>query len=172
MRKLKMIIVALLVIIGILWLITLMLPASVTVSKTALIENKDSLVANQIEHFTNWSNWYPAFLGKKVTAITSQRDDTLFASLTDSAGQVLKIGLLKPAPNVIDIFFPTASGPESSFEFIIINKGANQTQLTWDVNTHLGWYPWRKIAGIFLDKMTAPFYEKSLDDLKHAAESN
>jgi hypothetical protein len=34
----------------------------------------------------------------------------------------------------------------------------------------MGWYPWKKIQGIFLDKFTGDQYVAAMKDLKIAAE--
>jgi hypothetical protein len=38
------------------------------------------------------------------------------------------------------------------------------------VNTYFKWYPWEKIKGIFLDKISGPQYESALVRLKEFAE--
>jgi hypothetical protein len=39
------------------------------------------------------------------------------------------------------------------------------------VNVDLGWYPWKRIEGIFFDKFSGTQYESALEDLKSAAEN-
>ena len=170
MRKFKLFGTALLVIMVILWLLTLMLPSAVTVSNTALIDAGDSAVTAQITHLQNWPNWNPAYEGRHISTKIAVVKDTTYGWLTDSTGKSLKVAFTRPASNVIEVLFPEASGPKGSYEFVLIAKGPARTQLTWNVNTNLGWYPWRKIVGIFLDKMTGPIYERAIQFLKKAAE--
>jgi len=39
------------------------------------------------------------------------------------------------------------------------------------VNTKLKWYPWKKLAGVFMDKIKGPQYETVLQNLKAASEN-
>jgi hypothetical protein len=44
--------------------------------------------------------------------------------------------------------------------------------LTWNVNTNLGWLPWKKMEGILLDKFSGDQYETALENLKKTAENH
>ena len=80
--------------------------------------------------------------------------------------------LLKSTPENISILLSEEDGSTKKYEFILLHNGAGQTQLTWNVNIELGWYPWKKFGGIFLDKVTGPQYEAALQNLKMAAEKS
>jgi len=51
-------------------------------------------------------------------------------------------------------------------------NGTGQTQFIWNVNTTLDWYPWKKLAGIFLDKIAGPQYADALRNLKATIENS
>ena len=70
----------------------------------------------------------------------------------------------------IDILLLGKDKNNITWQFILSSNGPGQTHLTWNVNTTLPWYPWKKIAGIFLDKITGPQYQEVLQNLKIAVE--
>ncbi|MDE3212133.1 MAG: SRPBCC family protein [Bacteroidota bacterium] len=170
MQKFKLFATGLLLMLIVLWLVSLFLPSAVTVSQTLLIDASDSAIAAQVENLPNWANWNPAYEGKTITTHTRMSGDTTYGWITDSSGRNLQVVLTRPASNVIEVDFPGSNGPKGSYQFVLIPKDHGQTQLTWNINTELGWYPWRKIVGIFLDKMTSPIYERAIHYLKMAAE--
>ena len=44
------------------------------------------------------------------------------------------------------------------------------TQVEWKSVVKLKWYPWEKMYGIFVDKLTGPGYEAALNGLKNYLE--
>ena len=52
---------------------------------------------------------------------------------------------------------------------IMQNKNSG-IEIIWNVNTDLGWYPWKRIQGIMMDKLTGPEYELALQNLKKVCE--
>ena len=167
----KLFFIAVFILLAFLSLITVFLPSKVTVSKTILIKANENEVALQIANFENWKNWYPAFQNKNVTVKTFQKNDTSFAAITDEKQRKLLLVLLKSVPGNIDILLSEENKNKVTYQFILLPHGTGQTQLTWNVNTTLDWYPWKKLAGIFLDKITGPQYEEALQNLKATIEN-
>jgi len=149
-----------------------MLPSKVTVSKTILIDAKDSIVTAQIEDYKNWKNWFPALRNKNLSVNQILRHDTVFAGLKTPDQNPLQIAFFRPRKGVIDISFPGIKSSKETLQFLIVSEGAEKTNLTLNVNTDLGWYPWKRLVGIFLDKITGPQYEAVIRNLKTACESH
>ncbi|MGH2648420.1 MAG: SRPBCC family protein [Ginsengibacter sp.] len=170
MRKVNFFLIGVATLIGFLCLIAVFLPPGITVSKSVVINTNEQQVARQIDDFENWKNWYPAFQNKDITAEISQKNDTSFAILTNENKKKISLVLSKSSPQNINIRVSEESGDTKTYGFVLSPNGAQQTQLTWNVNIQLGWYPWRKLAGIFLDKVTGPHYEAALQNLKIVAE--
>ena len=171
MRGVKLFFITVFILLAFLSLITVFLPSTVTVSKTVLIKANENEVALQIANFENWKNWYPAFQNKNITVNTFKKKDTSFAAITDEKQRKLLLVLLKSVPGNIDILLSEENKNNVTYQFILLPHGTGQTQLTWNVNTTLDWYPWKKIAGIFLDKITGPQYEEALQNLKATIEN-
>jgi len=169
MRYAKLFFIAVLILIGFLCLITVFLPSKIKVSKWITINANENAVVTKINDFNNWKNWYPAFQNKEVTVNISEQG---VATLTNDNHKKISLSLLKSSPENINILVYGEKGNSKTYQFILSPNGTGQTQVTWNVNMELGWYPWRKFAGIFLDKVTGPQYEAALQKLKAAAEKN
>lgn len=171
MRGIKLFFITVFILLAFLSLITVFLPSKITVSKTVLIKANENEVSRYIANFKNWKNWYPAFQNKNITVNTFQEKDTSFAAITDEKQRKLLMVLLKSAPGNITILLSEENKNKVTYQFILSPHGTGQTQLTWNANTTLDWYPWKKIAGIFLDKITGPQYEEALQNLKATIEN-
>ncbi len=170
MRRAKLFIIGVLILVGLLCLVTVFLPSKITVSKSVLINANEKAVATEIDDFKNWKNWYPAFQNKNISIDFPPQGDTPVVILTDENKEKLTLSLLKSSQQNINILLADEDGNTKTYGFILSTNSAGQTQLTWNVNIELGWYPWKKFAGIFLDKVTGPHYEAALQNLKIAAE--
>jgi len=154
---------------GFMALVALLLPSKVTVSKSILINATTTEVAGEIQNFNSWKNWYPPFQNGNVTITTLQKTDSSFVMVTDERRRTLTMTMTRPRPENIDILLSAGSKNDITWQFIII-PGRAQTQLTWNVNTTFSWYPWEKIKGIFLDKVTGRQYQEALQSLKITVE--
>lgn len=172
MRKAKLFFSAILVLIGFLCLITVFLPSKITVSKSALINANEKVVAMQINDFKNWNNWYPAFKNENVHADIIEQKDTSMAILTNEKQEKITLVLLTSVPRNIRILVSDEKGNTKIYEFVLLPNGSGETQLTWNVDVKLAWYPWKKLTGLFLDKVIGPQYEVALQNLKKASEKN
>jgi Polyketide cyclase / dehydrase and lipid transport len=170
MRSIKVFVISIIIMMGFLAIVTLFLPSKVTVSKSILINATEAEVAKEIETFKNWKNWYPAFQQQNLEVTTSQKSDSSFVTLADEKQRKLSMTMIKSGPENIDILLFAKNKNNITYQFILSHVRTGQTQLTWNVNTTLPWYPWKKITGIFLDKVTGPQYQAALQNLKTAVE--
>jgi Polyketide cyclase / dehydrase and lipid transport len=170
MRSIKVFVISIIIIMGFLGAVTLFLPSKVTVSKSILINATEADVAKEIETFNNWKNWYPAFQNQDIAVTTFQKSDSSFVTLTDEKQRKLSMTIIKSGPENIDILLFAENKNNITWQFILSPDRTGRTQLTWNVNTALSWYPWKKITGIFLDKVTGPQYQAALQSLKITVE--
>jgi carbon monoxide dehydrogenase subunit G len=157
----------------IIFLLALLLPSKVTVAKSVDINASHDKVKNQIANFEQWKNWYPAFKDENITIVKNPSKENIISSVTlkDKEGKTILLNLVDTSNNKINIDVESASSTKVDYTFLLIPKLNNQTQLTWDVNINLGWYPWKRIEGILFDKFSGSQYEAALDDLRKAAEN-
>lgn len=172
MQKVKLFLIGMLILIGFLWLITLFLPQRITVTRWVNIDAGEDAVASQINDFKNWKNWYPAFQNENISVDISQKNDTPSVTLTNKNGKRIFLALIKSSQQNINIRLIDDDQNLKTYRFVIVSNNKGQTQLTWNVDIELGWYPWRKLGSIFLDKFIGPQCETALENLKKAAEKD
>lgn len=158
----------------IIFLISLLLPSKVTVSKSVIINATEEKVKDQIVNFEKWQNWYPAFENKEVSVTKNLPQANILSSVTlkNIKGKAIILNLIDTIKSTILIKVLSSSSTEVNYQFILTPKLNEQTQLTWNVNTTLGWLPWKKMEGILFDKLSGTQYESALDNLRKAAEAN
>lgn len=156
----------------VIFLVSLLLPSKVTVTKSVEINATQEKVRDQVINFGNWKNWYPAFTDENIKVIKNPPSQNILNSVTlnDKQGKDITLDMVDSSRNIITINLQSSSSAKVYYQFFLIPKINNQTQLTWNINTDMGWYPWSKIRGIFLDKVSGPQYQAALDNLRKAAE--
>lgn len=156
-------------------LLSLLIPSNVKVSRTTLINNTTWVkVLEQVINLSNWKNWHPVFKNSdaKINVIpgagtSNSSADIIYGDksakllITSSDSNSVKFTLQSPKENDI-------------LNEILISSIPNQAnvQVEWRAFNHLKWYPWEKFYGIFIDKLTGPGYEQSLNDLKDYLETS
>lgn len=165
-------IIFLLSIFVIIFLISLLLPSRVNVLKYVEINASAEKVMNYVVNFDEWKYWYPAFKDENITVIKNSPAKGVLSSITlkDVNGKSVNLNLIDTSQQIIDIQLQSSSSTEVSYQFILVPKNNNLTQLTWNVNINLGWLPWKKIEGIFMDRFSGPQYQTALEDLKTTVE--
>ena len=149
-----------------------LLPSKVSISKTALVNASPSRVDSQLVDFDHWKNWFPPLQGENVSMVKlpARSGAINSVSLSDGQGKKLELDLLESKKDTILVVLTSMASAKVNYQFILTNHNNAQTQITWNVNTDLGWYPWDKVRGIFLDKISGPQYEAALANLKKTLE--
>jgi hypothetical protein len=169
MKQASRFIIFLVVVFVFIFLMSLLLPSKVTITKSVLINASIEKVQNQLIHFDQWKNWYPAFRNENVTIVKNSSNPNS-VSLTNNRGKSVELIITQSNPYAINVDVHSSSR-RMGYEFILTSKTNNKIQLTWDINAQLGWYPWNRIWGIFLDKVSGSQYELALEDLKKVVEN-
>ncbi len=175
MQKAKWLIAGLLLTMCFLLGIALFLPSKVTVSKSIIINAPSPIVTRQIVDFENWKNWYPGFMDNEISIfITRNKNDSLIqsAQLHDNRGHEIIFNIRHQPTDTINVELETNRRELINYQFITVSNNKGQTQIVWNINTDLGWYPWKKIQGVIMDKMTGQEYILALQNLKKVAEQN
>ena len=172
MRRLSGFFIFLISVFLVIGLLSLLLPSKVSLAKSVEINTTPGKIRDQILNFDQWKNWYPAFKDENITVIKNPPANNILNSVTlkDKQGKNITLNLIDSNQNIIDIQVKSSSSTKVDYQFILIPKTNNQILLTWNINTDLGWYPWKRIQGIFLDKFSGDQYEAALSNLKKAAE--
>ncbi len=171
MRQIKFFIAGIVLLLLIFTAFTLFLPSKVTVSKSIRINAPDSRVMAQLSNFNNWKNWFPAFRDSNVI-VTISSFQNHSAELRDNYGRNMLFKMLVVSKDKVNVELYVREKSTTTYQFILMLVNAGTTDITWNVVTDLGWYPWKKLQGIVLDKVTGEQYMTALQKLKGAAESH
>lgn len=175
MRKAKWLLAGFLFMMCFFFGIALLLPSKVTVSKSVIINAPPLAVAGQIKDFNKWKNWYPALRDEEVSLINFENQkDSLHHSmqLRDKKGHCIIYKMMQSSNDTIKIDLQTNGTKTTGYQFILLPDGKSHTLLIWNINSVLGWYPWKRIQGLVMDKITGPGYTSALQELKKTVEKN
>lgn len=154
-------------------LLGLLLPSKVTVAKSVVVDASAEKVLPQIADLRNWTHWYPIMnqeAGSDI-ALSFPDNDGKKAVLNDSAGRSIHMQITSVNKDTVAISLHTKSSTKVDYQFLLIPHKSGELQITLNVNTQFPWYPWQKMKGLFMDKMTGPQYEMALHQLKNYVES-
>ena len=156
-------------------LLSLLIPSSVKVSRTCLINNTSKAsVSKQVANLTNWKNWHPAFKNgdAKIDIIAGEGNGNTSAEIVYGAKSA-KVIVTSADSNNIE-FMLQSPGENDILNQILISPISGQTnlQVEWRALNNLKWYPWEKFYGIFIDKLTGPEYDEALKGLKEYLETS
>lgn len=167
MRSLIIFFISLVAFSLVIFVLALLLPSSVGVTRTVIIKAPKEKISEQIGNFSNWQNWYPPMQDKSVGLVEKSDDEAL---LKDSLGREIVLKMNKSTSDTINVAFESLSSSKIVYQFIFMSKNADSTHVALNVHTTFKWYPWQKLKGIVLDKMTGPMYEEMLENLKREVE--
>jgi hypothetical protein len=173
MRYIKMFLVGLVGLFVVITLLSLLLPSEVKVSRAVVINSTTGNVYTQIADFKKWKNWQPIFASD--SAVITFSDSTQQLPFCDIVYKDRQIHLSMTAKDSASIkFLLQSKGEDDIFnEMDVTPVGINNgIQVEWKALTKLHWYPWEKVYGIFIDRITGNGYEQSLDSLKKFVESH
>ncbi|MDQ6763323.1 MAG: hypothetical protein M3015_11955 [Bacteroidota bacterium] len=171
MRQIKFFIAGIVLLFLVFTAFTLFLPSKVTVSKSIEINAPESTIIAQLNSFNNWKNWFPAFQDTNViVTISSYQNHS--AELRDNSGRIMLFKMLSVAKDTVNVGLYIKEKSKTAYQFILTSVNTRSTDITWNIITDLGWYPWKKLQGIVLDKFTGGQYMATLQKLKNVVEGH
>ncbi len=156
-------------------LLSLLIPANPRVSRTVIISSSaKEKVMEQVSNFENWKNWQPLFSSDSAKVLfgkIAEGEDAICS--IEYHGKVTNLKIMKTDSASVT-FSLKADGENDITNQIILSSlhPLQQTRVDWIATTQLRWYPWEKFYAIFIDKLTGPGYEASLNGLKQFVESH
>ena len=173
MRSIKAFLIGLIALFAIVTLISLVIPSDVKQSHAVIINSTTGKIYTQIGNLKNWKNWQPIFASDSsaITFSDSKTGSNANCAITYKNRQ---INITTTAIDSTSIKFILQSKGEDDIENEIIItpvNAQNSVRVEWRALTKLHWYPWEKFCGIFIDRMTGPEYDESLNNLKKFVET-
>lgn len=146
MRVIKLGIISVIVFSVLLFLISLLIPSHVRISRAIDISAPKQAVYAKIASPGDWKEW---------NELTNEK---------------LNIEVKSKEPSLITTAWAYKDkSVESSFRF---EESANITVVQWYFDFRLRWYPWEKFGSITFDKQYGPVMERSLNNLKKLVENS
>ena len=140
-RILKLGFISLIVIFIVLFLISLIIPSTVIVSRAINIEADKKKIYTLVADTSNWIKW------------NELKNDRIHVEMLPSDSNLIHTGWTYGG-NMIDGYFK-------------LQKIADVTVVQWYFEYHLKWYPWEKFGSITFEKQFGPPMESSLIKLKN-----
>ncbi len=169
-RKAKWLTAGLLLMLFFFFGIALLLPSKVTVSKSVVIAASLENVGAQVKNFNNWKKWYPAFQDKEISIHIANDSLIPTAILRDKNNREIKFSMIQNEAGNVNVRVFTDKKITMNYQFVI-STDKKGTLIIWNANIDLGWYPWIRIQGIVMDKLTGPEYDLALQNLKKVSEA-
>ncbi|MBC7851002.1 MAG: hypothetical protein H7Y31_14770 [Chitinophagaceae bacterium] len=158
MRILKLGLISLFFLFIVIWLLSLLIPSTVRVSRAVSIESPKDSVKKKIQDIREWQKWNALLNTPQLTGISYS--PTVFKS-----DQMSVTILPSDSINIIETQWVRTGQPPVHSGFQIIEAG-NSCIVQWYFDFEVKWYPWEKFGSIVFDKELGPPMEKSLDQLK------
>ncbi|MBK8711966.1 MAG: hypothetical protein IPL97_08860 [Niastella sp.] len=146
---------------------SLFIPSKVVSERGIQIHATDERIMAEIGNLHNWKHWQPVF--KTDSAQIKIKDGTLSQTASWMAkGKEVKINLYDRTPQSVK-FTISREGEldiDNGIILLPVEESQSSKQVQWRAITHLRWYPWEKLSGIFTEKISGPSIDSSLQSLQ------
>lgn len=164
---LKLIIASVIILFGVVFFLFALFPSDMSVSRVVRINAPKDSVFREISDLRTWRKW-----NELIKAHSSGNAGKTLADQTDSSRLStgnLTVYLVKETKDSIITQWRDSSGRSFLGKYILTGSDG-QIVLQWNLEFHIHWYPWEKLASMFYDKQLGPLMENSLMNLRKALE--
>lgn len=154
-------------------LFSLLIPSTVKVARMVVISDTSQKgIYSQIADLQNWKNWQNLFMNDSVKIISSSNNanaNQLAVIKFNGKEAKIQVTSIDTATVNFTLNIPGENESKNSIQIQTLSLH-NSYQVSWTAITKMKWYPWEKFYAIFIDKITGPGYESSLNKLKECVE--
>lgn len=169
MRYIKQLVIAFFVFGLIIFFISLLLPSSVQVSKSVLINVPKDSIAATLLRIEDWKKWSPFLQDSSIqynitsssTANWKAADGTLNSIKLEQYSSDSILAIISADDKVVF---------NSGFTVKASTDNKNVTKVEWWMIERLKWYPWEKFYGLFSESFKETYVENSLEMFRQYAE--
>lgn len=163
MRLIKLAIISAVVLFVLIFLMSLLIPGHVRISRAVNIHSSIHPVAALVQDLSTWPDWNEPV--KNAAPVEYKPWEKKLV------GEKLEISLNRTTGDSVFTVWRNKHGKEIAGVFTLQQEGGVIiVQFYFDFYQRI--YPWEKFASINLDKQWGPSMEKSLDNLKKIAEQH
>ena len=171
LRLVKVFFIVLLALFAVITLFSLIIPSKIKVSRIVVINGHSKTdILDQLSNLQHWKNWQPLFKSNNAKIIYSdnQKQCTILQNGQETILEITSVDTSSIAFTLKEKSSPTINNKIEVHSIPVDNS----IQVEWEAITKLKWYPWEKFYAIFMDKLTGPGYENSLNGLKEFIEKS
>ena len=171
MKAVKIIIVALLIIIGLVLAVAFFLPSKVHTEMSMEISAPDHVVYHQVNTLKNWEKWTPFVTEEMIVEYNNIAHgvDASYNWKSEKDGNGT-LSIIENAPHSFiktSIEFEGQGSAQGTWDFVYAE---GKTTVTWGLDMmELGW-PLGRIFGLLAEANMKPYFTKGLTDLKDLCE--
>lgn len=148
---------------------SLLLPSMVTVSRSENIAANNEKISMLLGNFSQWNSWYPPLSGHRLT-LQDFSNDSSEVTLVHPDGRRLQMIRTTSDTNRVVIQFDAGSDTKLTYDFLWRTIPPGKIQLILSIHTQLGWYPWERAKGLFVEKIMGPQTDEMIRQIKAVAE--
>jgi hypothetical protein len=161
MRVLKLGLISIVVFSVLIFLLSLLIPSHVRISRAVNINDSRDSLASRIMDIRQWKSWNQLLNDSDIT--NSVYDYKVFHS------DQLQVEFRRvKTDSVLSVW--RRSGGKEVVSTVTWQKHGATTVVQWYFDFYLHWYPWEKFSSIVFDKQLGPPMERSLASLKKQVE--
>jgi len=156
-------------------LLSLLIPSHPRVTRTVIINSADTnKIMQQVSDLHLWKNWQPLFAADTAAIEYGNPGAGEGAACNIRINNRVTVVTITKADTAVLSFTLHTDGENDISNRIVVTSmhPMRQTKVDWIATANLSWYPWQKFYAIFMDKLTGPGYEASLNGLKQYIESH
>ena len=163
MRFLKLGLISAIALFTIIWLISLLLPSHIRISRAIDISAPAEKIYPRLADPKQWEQWneYIRAYHNKIAEAASLNADEIAIVITSKKDSLI----------TADWQPPSGSKFGSGFAIIKSSSKHGHNTVQWYFDFHIRWYPWEKFQSIVYDQQLGPVMEKSLANLKKMEEN-
>ena len=130
----------------IMWLISLLIPSSVRVSRAIEIHAPKQIIVDRLSDLESWKKWNELLNDQAAVTLVSVSSDTVVTSWR--------------------------SGVNPVYSAFTLTETRGTTVVQWFFDFRLRWYPWEKFGSIIFDRHFGEPMEKSLNNLREQVQKS
>jgi hypothetical protein len=164
MKYIKLILISAFFFFGMFTIIGLLFPSQINTTRAVVINKQPQQILSTLSNVESWKAWYPFFKVKDSGSIAMAGNSTVF----QYQQLKLRIDNFTKDSNSVSFKLTAANNFEVADKVIVlpIAKDAMQSQVVWNENEHLRWYPWERFRGLFLERTRGMYIDTALYRLR------
>jgi len=151
------------------FLISLLMPSRVMTVRTIVINAPVDSIYHQVADVNQWKYWQPFF---KENQSQIKISNPAYSAEWEQNGSSMSLKVISDSAYSFHWSIGRSGSPDVDYRLTLSPvSGSAAIQAEWSAITNLGWLPWNKFSGIFMDQVTGPGYLQALEALKTLCEN-